>query len=1253
MNSKKIFLKGINNDDAHVLVDTAEYLNALNIRFTTSENGKVGQVANVEGNVVKDQTVGGAFTLPAGTNQTIGAYEDTPNRRVFFFNKNSNGSHGIYCYDADTDLVYTVLLSSQVTGGLGFTNLIHSVAMIGSLLFWTDGAADQRRINVEAGIKLNHPSYTTTIAPYTSPIASSVITLIRNQPWAPLTVAKAAQAGLSNNFIKNESFQFLYRFVYRDNEISTFSPASKLINYNTALETIGGINCVDITVPASQVIEQDVKRVEIAVKFAVGGKVFIVKDFETGFAAHNAGTTLLSFRFFNDSIGIAVDDASAVKPFDAVPRKSKTLEIAKNRLFLGNNTSGYNTPTTTSLSVSVAAAGSPTVTGQWYKIIYRKNGIMYTRYYLYINDISTAPGPGYYVPQVQPLAPSFPGSVDFTTLTFAGGGISTIATYLAINPDDIFYLNYEGYTATITNASVSSVVGSLAFKSDATYRTGVVFFDQAGRKCGVVTNDSLKVTTPDRIYSTVSYVTQINWSLSNQNSSEIPTWATHYSVVRTKNQRTNFFAQLKADQLKYIRKDDTTGEYIIDNSYNASHFGVAIDVKSLFGIGYGYTYSEGDVIKLYPNTGGVISLAIKDTYSNFIVAENYDLSSVSNAIYEFYTPYFGSSFEAYYEVGETYKIDNPGTNTRKYSKITGSFRGDIYIIQRGTTPYLVEAMSPNDKQWKNWNTDAGRENYVFRGGETQLPVSVSWSNVIVEGSENNGLSTFEVLSQTTVPSDLKQISRLILTSKTQAEGTVMLAIGEQETATIYIGEAQIFDNRGSSFLATTSGVIGNVNVMRGSYGTIHPESAFKWSGNVVYFDANKGCWVRYDVNGLFPISQNKMSRYFKKSGIDILNYFKDASEYNYANPGLPMRVLGGVDPFHEEFILSMPKMFLNPKNTILEDMVMGSNSYSFTTVAPSMSASPGSLNFAYDFNTGPSASQTFSFTGTNLSANGTVTVTGSVDFEVSSDNITFSPSYTIPYTGTGSTGTVYVRFKSGRNVGSYGPQNITVSSSGATATVQASGTVAAVLIPIITTDIQVIGGLNYVEGSGPSAVAALFEIYASNLTPASGNITITPPSHFEISVTSAGSGFSSSALTLPYTANGTMANNAVFVRLKAGLNVAQYNNEIIVVSGGGAPSVNVSCSGYVSASGSTPIVYRYAPSGYGYSVSAACGMATANPVALFSLSDPSTFGVGSMVYTNAAGTTALTGYGNIFMNGANWDIDPSSGVVIAYSSIQC
>jgi len=75
--------------------------------------------------------------------------------------------------------------------------------------------------------------------------------------------------------------------------------------------------------------------------------------------------------------------------------------------------------------------------------------------------------------------------------------------------------------------------------------------------------------------------------------------------------------------------------------------------------------------------------------------------------------------------------------------------------------------------------------------------------------------------------------------------------------------------------------------------------------------------------------------------------------------------------------------------------------------------------------------------------------------------------------------------------------------------------------------------------------------------------------------------------------------------------------------------------------------------GYGSSVAAACNDAGINARTLFSNCDAGSFGVGCVVYVDAGGNTILTGYTNIFMNSACWDINSSTGVVTAFSSVQC
>lgn len=1073
MVSKKLFVRGINQDDAHILLETNEYLNGLNIRFATSENGKVGQLANVEGNVLKNTTINSVgatttFTLPAGVNTTIGAIEDTPNKRVFFFNNNVNGavsSDGIYCYDADNGIVYTVLKSTQVNGGLNFNDNIHSVAIIDQLLYWTDGDNPQRRINVEAGIKLNHPTYDTDIAPYKTltvgtitagtlytagtwanvaltggsgsgatativvsiagivtsvkitnygsgylagdvlsasntsmggtgsgfsftniAIEQNVITLIRNQPWSPITAVKALDSTYVNNFIKGEAFQFAYRFVYRDFEVSKFSPLSKLQNYNLSTDTNNKIN---VTIPTSQKIPQDVLRVEVAVRFAVGGKYFIIKTFSGAsiIDSHNAGTAI-SFSFYNDTIGIAVDDTSANQPFDFIPLKSETLEIAKNRLFLGNNIDGYETPKTTSLSKSITTGSSSGVSGGWWRVDYEPvtgGGSVSTIYIIDIQGISPS---GYYRTSPDTTTPPTTADVVFSTLTYVGSGYSTVQNYIdaLYGPSYIRNFSFEEYVnvTSVPSGQITGLVGSKAFKSDSSYRLGVVFFDEAGRKSGVVTNDDLdvdgkpklKAVIPDRAFSTVSFITDINWSLDNVGaSSEIPVWAKYYSVVLTKCLRTSSFIQLKADGFAYITKDSATGELTATQStYNANYYGIGIDVKSMFSNGLGYSYNDGDIVKIYKS--GVSTpfvLAVKAQFGNYVVADLVDIGNLTSAttvsgIYEIYTPYTQSFNEFYYEMGEMYNVSNPGTGTRIYSTLAGSFKGDITLLQRGPvgSTYLIEAMSPNDIYWKNWNTDSGRVNIVLDGKEVHKKTSVYWSNTIILGSQVNGLSTFDTLAQTQLPYELSSIQKLQLVSKVEAEGTVMLAIGEQETASVYLGEAQIFDNTGNSFLATTSGVIGNINIMRGSYGTINPESVVRYQGQVYWFDANRGCVVAYSPNGVVPISDNKMFKYFKKVGQDVLNYGLD--------------FYGGVDPYHSEILMYAPRRAAVPTGSRLTDMELSSSSYSFTTVSsPSTIVVVGDASYSFSGSpigpnqatvTGSTGAVTYSYTGTGTTTYG-------------------------------------------------------------------------------------------------------------------------------------------------------------------------------------------------------------------------------------------------------------------------------------------
>lgn len=110
--------------------------------------------------------------------------------------------------------------------------------------------------------------------------------------------------------------------------------------------------------------------------------------------------------------------------------------------------------------------------------------------------------------------------------------------------------------------------------------------------------------------------------------------------------------------------------------------------------------------------------------------------------------------------------------------------------------------------------------------------------------------------------------------------------------------------------------------------------------------------------------------------------------------------------------------------------------------------------------------------------------------------------------------------------------------------------------PTITVSPSTLTGFTYNHGSGPSAEQS-FTVSGSNLT---ANISLAAPTNYEIS-TSSGSGFGSS-LTLTQS-EGTVASTTIYVRLKAGLAVGNYNGEDLTLSSTDASDKTVTLSGSV------------------------------------------------------------------------------------------
>lgn len=833
----------LNADDAAFAIPINSWINAENIRSGSTDKGTTATIESIGNTNLISQP------QPSINFLTIGSAVDIPNNRFCYFKYNTTGRNDkIVCYDAKANIEYDVLLSSQVIGGLNFSkeSPIHSARIINGLLYWPDSTNNQpREINIDSGILANNPSYITKQPAYNFPLNFSDITIIKPTEIRGITdFTKFTDSGTPINLIYNKAFQFAWQFIYYDDSTSVISMYSAMCPINSATDTF---NKISIDMDSSETIPTTVRIVNLIVRTLdgtiTGGTICnVIKTWDREIASdniliNNQGVlgSFLNDIFDNSSLGIAIDPADILRPFDNVPIYSESLETAKDRLFLANNTEGYDTPTSTSIQLT-----------------------------------------------------------------------TTKTSY--------------GYPTNVVPC----------FVGNAAYRGGIIFMDFGMRRCGVVTNSGAVLVTDQLLLGNLgtapnsfSVTSAINWGLSNANAvSEIPDWAYYYIPALTLNQKTRFFISAIEDggSLRYVVRN-TDGTYTYSNgAFPSNCYGIAINVSELVRNNLGYVYTEGDIcvfsINFTSGSGTTITKGVIAQDGEYVIIQPQNIGTISSGFdfgyYEIYTPYISSTTEPFYDQGYVYLINNPGTSIRNYSTVSGSFNTDSYVLMRlpdpiGNLGIYGSAMSPNDFYYKRWDSSISRSNFVTNLGQFINNTEVSWSDTFIPNTAVNGLSTFRVGNAVNVPQNCGSIGKLQLTSKISdpKEGNVMLAICTNETNSMYLGETQITDSTGETqFFSSATGVISTINTLKGSSGTINPESVTAYRGQVWWGDAINGRWTQYSENGLFFISSLKMVRFWK-------NWFLQYNGMTTAQ----LEALGSVaflsstiDPGHDELLISLPKL---------------------------------------------------------------------------------------------------------------------------------------------------------------------------------------------------------------------------------------------------------------------------------------------------------------------------------------------------------
>ena len=627
MIEQKQFNGVLNNDDANDILPAGHHKDAQNIIFRG--NGNNMRAENLPGNRLVSNSL-----LPSGTNMTIGTHYDSVNNRIIIFNYNSNSNHGIYIFNTLLGTFQRILQSGTGTDGdiLGFTatpitsiNIIYGDPNDGDILYFVDTLGRPTKLNINRFLA---GTYTT--------VYRSFIDVAKMPPSNPIKAAYGADTTVNNNNLNNGLYQFIYRFVYDDNEKSVWSTGSELPlpylpNNDGSIANAKYLNnYISLWFPTGDV---NVKSIELAFRETRDGATsdYMLITSLSKSSLSIGSNDVYNYNFYKSGVYTFVDKVEQILLFDYVPLKANTQELLNGEtLIYGGITEGYNN---TAVTASVT---------QTYGDMYTsRNGLLFGAEQISTNTIKIF----------------IDGTVGSTTGTLAAlvgssfqvfytniGGANDSVSYYATTESISDTLNglrtaaiSKGFTGTISGNTLTIVKSNIAIGpvqneydytgmankdfdvfgtlyTNANYQYGIVYYDQNGKTNGVNTVSTLKLNTNySGLYPNPE--TEVFSYRDFTITSVPPSWAKYYQIVRTNNLSYGDKALYWVSSGAFSDKDVSVNQkyaYLrIDNIYDYN-----LSIKATEGV-VGYDFSAGDRVKFIKRYNSSGAVAIDLSYYNY------------------------------------------------------------------------------------------------------------------------------------------------------------------------------------------------------------------------------------------------------------------------------------------------------------------------------------------------------------------------------------------------------------------------------------------------------------------------------------------------------------------------------------------------------------------------------------------------------------------------------------------------------------
>lgn len=624
------FTGNLDLDNHYSRIDAGDYTGALNITRSSQTGRKDGVVVPIIGNrqVPYDGYKEGTI------NKVIGKYADKVRNRIIYFVWNNEGYHNILEFDKSTRSITKIFESRTDSDDVDILNLqlnykVNSIDIIhrdeeGDLLLWNDAYNRPGQINIvdfKSGL-------------YGTSVSEDMIRLARIPPLdEPLTIYESDTTVKVNN-LKKKLFQFAYAWGYKNGEISTLSPISKVslpINaYTTSVDSNpSNNNVISIKIVGGP---QDYKYIKIFGRESLGvtySDWFVVDTLDRDDYEIDPGTTF-NYKFYNDGQYITADQNYTDLLWDYASDKCNAQKVVNGNVIVqGGILSGYDKISRDDISVNLS---SDSIETQSNDSVPSNPTISYTVYNTFIDFIignSVNVGDFFRIkfnfsgvevnPSPIPIGP-FLVDVSYTAVT--GDTPSSVANYFVAQIQAQASAQYAGvetnhnnnprsvafqttgtvarkYTNVIALAEppLRQLGGNATWKWNEKIRFGLVYVDKYGKSNGVVSF----VTTEQDL--TDFSVTMPDFSIGDNGNPEIPIvnalinhippeWAESFYWVRTTNQSVSYFIQ-------YITAEtDTDGNY---HYFCIENLTVFKDKNT--GFVPSYTFQSGDRLRVYAEVG--------------------------------------------------------------------------------------------------------------------------------------------------------------------------------------------------------------------------------------------------------------------------------------------------------------------------------------------------------------------------------------------------------------------------------------------------------------------------------------------------------------------------------------------------------------------------------------------------------------------------------------------------------------------------